>query len=84
MQTLTIQLTFNFNHTESGLRDAIELLEFTVHNHLPLASLRAYNQIFAAILHCRKNEILSLSVLSDLQSHLVAFHVDVLALNGVR
>ena len=26
MQTLTIQLSFNFDHTESGLRDAIELL----------------------------------------------------------
>ncbi len=84
MTHLTIQLSFNFDHTESGLRDAIELLGFTVHNNLPLASLRAYNQIFAAILHCRKNEILSLSVLSDLQSRLVHFHRAVLTLNGVR
>ena len=44
--------------------------------------MRAYNQIFAAILHCRKNEILSLSVLSDLQSRLVHFHRAVLTLNG--
>ena len=83
MQTLTIKIPFTFYHTESDLRDAIELLEFTVHNHLPLASLRAYNQIFAAILHCRKNETLSLSVLSDLQSRLVCLHRAVLTLNGV-
>ena len=83
MQTLTIQLAFDFEFTEAGLYDAIELLEFTVHNELALASLREYNQIFAAINHCRENEILSRSACAHLHGRLVASHRDVLTLNGV-
>lgn len=84
MQTLTIQLPINFDCTESGLYDAIKFLAFLVDNRRPVSSLRAYNRIFKAILRCRKNETLSLSVLSDLQSNLVSFHAEVLALNGVH
>lgn len=83
MSHLTIQLAFDFDFTEAGLYEAIELLEFAVHNELALASLRAYNQIFAAIQHCKNNEVLTRSVCSHLFGRLVASHRDVLTLNGV-
>lgn len=83
MTHLTIQLAFDFDFTEAGLYEAIELLEFTVDKGLAVASLRSYNHIFAALHHCRENEILTKSVCAHLFGRLVASHREVLALNGV-
>lgn len=84
MTQLIIQLSFNFAHTESGLFDAIELLEFAVENGKPLASLITYNQIFASIQLCYKKGILSSAAFSRLNCRLVASHDGVLTLNRVR
>lgn len=72
MQHLTIQLSFNFHHTESGLLEAIDLLDFTIYNGLALNSLQAYNQIFLAIQYCKNNEILPRSSISRLFGRLTA------------
>lgn len=84
MQNLTIQLSFNFHHTESGLFEAIDLLEFTIYNGLAINSLRTYNHIFAALQLCRNNGTLSSDAFSRVMSRLVALHNDVFKLNGVR
>lgn len=83
MTHLTIQLSFNFDLTESSLGDAIELLEFAIYNQQALSSLRAYNQIFSVLHHCRENNILSHFVLLRLHGRLSASHREVLALNEV-
>lgn len=84
MQTLTIQLSFNFELSEDSLFDAIEFLEFIVENGQALASLRTYNQIFYSIHFCHKNGILSTAAFSRLNCRLVSSHDRVLFLNGVR
>lgn len=84
MQTLTIQLTFNFDHTEAGFEGALQLLAFFIGQSKDLDSLHTYNKILKGLLICRSNHTFSDDVLSRLNSRLVAFHDDVLSLNGVR
>ena len=84
MQTLTIQLTLNFDHTETGFNDALQLLAFFIGQGKDLDSLCTYNKILKGLLICRANNTFPDNVLSRLNARLVSFHDDVLSLNGVR
>ena len=84
MQTLTIQLSFSFDHTEAGFNDALQLLTFFIGQGKDLDSLRTFNKILKGLLVCRSNNTFPDDVFSHLHTRLFSFHDDVLALNGVH
>ena len=80
MTTLTIQLSFNFDLTIDGIYSAIELLEDTIQKGQALASMQAYNQIFAVLQHCKKNDIFAPTARSNMFCRLVASQANLYSL----